>query len=78
MIPRDTFEQINKYVHDRIAPSPFLYAVLSNDLTVATARADGANRAAFDEIVAFVCDQLPLGCRGSAQAVRTWLAKRSG
>jgi hypothetical protein len=77
MIPPDTLAQINNYVHHRGAPGAFLYAVLSNDLNAAFDQADDANRAGFAEIVAYVFNQLPMACRGSAQAVRNWLARPS-
>lgn len=77
-IPRHTLNDLDNYVHHHHPVSAFLYAVLSNNLYVACMKADEYNRPVLVDIALYVEAELPIACRGSVEAVETWLEIRMG
>lgn len=67
-------EALKDYVERRIEPGGFLYAVLSNDLKGAFARADSYNRASLFQILQFCWMEIPATCWGSVEKVEAWLS----
>jgi hypothetical protein len=74
-VPPEIIDSLKRYVEDRIPVGGFLTAVLANDLYMAFARADQVNEYHLRAITAYV-DTLPIGCRGSYEAVRKWLKRQ--
>jgi hypothetical protein len=72
-IPRDTLAALDAYVNDRRPVGGFLHAVLSNRLYEACMRADSSNGPWLRQIALYVEGELPIACRGSAEAVEAWL-----
>lgn len=68
-----TIECIQNFVHKRIPPRDFLYAVLTNNLLEAFATADSANTAAMADIVGYCYNKIPASCWGSREKVAAWL-----
>lgn len=66
---------IERYVHDRIRPGGFMYAVLTNDLKQACARSDAENRYLLFEIVNYLYNEIPFCIWGSVEAVEAHLMK---
>lgn len=69
-------ESIDAYVATGRPTGGFLEAVLSNDLKDAIGRADGRALDSLPHIVAYLYNQCPLGCWGSRERVREWIAAR--
>lgn len=63
------------YITQGIPPGGFLFAVLSNDLREACARADDINRHLLFEIVGWLWNEAPAPCWGSPAKVNAWLAE---
>lgn len=57
---------------NRIRLGDFMYAVLTNDLTQAVARADDINIQNLDTWVRWLHCYAPVECWGSPERVRTW------
>ena len=66
---------ITRYVQARIPTGGFLKAVLSNDLKEAVFQADDENIDLLPQIVKYLYNEVPSGCWGSPEKVRTWLAR---
>ena len=77
MIPESTKTTLDLYVQQGIPTGGFLYAVLTNDLFGAVAKADIYNRAALYEICNYVYNDMPSACWGSPKIVKEWLERRN-
>jgi hypothetical protein len=75
-IPRHMMESMVRYMHDRIEPGGFLYAVVTNDLKGAVARADSTNIELIPVYVSFLYNEAPSECWGSNEKVGKWLSGR--
>lgn len=71
-LPNHMQDAARRYVEDGAHVGGFLEAVLSNDLVGAFGRADSANRDAMEDWVAWLYNDAPAGCWGSAEAVEQW------
>jgi hypothetical protein len=69
----ETKEEIDQYINYGRQPSGFLSAVISNDLADALYMADSQNAIDLREIVKYVNDKAPVGCRGSQPTIRYWV-----
>ncbi len=65
--------QLDAYVNNLHPVGSFLYAILTNDLKNAFARADSRNLPYIHTYVKYVYNQMPTRCRGSEEAVKNWL-----
>ncbi len=72
MIPRGSKAGIDCYVDNGVPTGSFLYAVLSNDLFEAIARADDENQLALATICRYIDNYTPSTCHGSPEKVRDW------
>lgn len=72
MIPRAPKVGIDNYVDTGCPTGSFLYAVLSNDLFEAVARADSDNRLALASICEYIYNYTPNTCHGSPEKVAAW------
>lgn len=70
-------ESIVDYVLDGADPGSFLYAVLTNDLKEACARADLENQRRLFDIMNFLYNCCPSGCFGSVAKVNYWLERKA-
>lgn len=68
-IPGYTREALQRYVDNKILPSGFLLAVLSNDLMGAVGRADVDNSMALVSICKFIHNRMPGNSWGSEDKV---------
>jgi hypothetical protein len=66
-------QSLKSYVENKVPPGGFLYAVLSNDLTGACAKADEHNQKQLFDIVNYVYNNLPYNSWGSPEKVKKWL-----
>lgn len=73
MIPAHTQADLDRYVQHKILPGQFLISVLSNDLFGAVSRADSENLAALPDIVKYIYNELPSGCWGSREQIRSFV-----
>jgi len=71
--PNGVIESLHRYVDERILPSDFIYAVLTNNLREAFRLADEANLAALHEIVIYCWNNIPAECWGNPAKVAAWL-----
>jgi hypothetical protein len=67
---------VERYINARIAPGPFLRAVICNDLREAIARADDENLAHLREWVRWFHWEAPAKCHGSDEVMQRWLEGR--
>jgi hypothetical protein len=74
-IPARIREALVRYVELRLRTGDFLYAVLTNDLFAAIARADDECLRALPAIVAWIHNKTPCSCHGSPACVSRWLRK---
>ena len=72
-IPQELKVGLKRYVEDHIETGGFLRAVLENDLTKATGKADEENIHLLREIVNYIFNELPMSCWGSKEKVAKWL-----
>lgn len=72
-IPHYMHEGVILYVEKGIKPGSFLTAILSNDFMEACRRADDNNAACMFEY-GRVLYSAPIGCHGSPEKVRDWIA----
>ena len=73
-IPEHMQDGMRRYIENGIPPGSFQRAVLSNDLMQAFARADDVNVAAMADYARFLYNDAPVGCYGSIEAVKSWVA----
>lgn len=77
MLPEHTKNDIDNYVSKKYPPGDFLYAVLTNDLFEAVARADDINLYSLIDIIKYIYNDVPSTCWGSPEAVAEWLDGRA-
>lgn len=76
-VPKELHDGIVRYAAFRVPrPGHFMYAVLTNDLREACARADVDCAAHLWDLVYFLGNYAPAGCWGSAEQVAEWLEDR--
>jgi hypothetical protein len=73
VVPTDMRLALDLYAENHHPFGDFLYAVLSNDLREATARADEYNLPNLGAFVAYCWNELPAACWGSPEKVAQWL-----
>jgi hypothetical protein len=73
-IPFHLWEGLVEYLSDRRPVGGFLTAVLSNDLTTASVRADPMVREHLVDVVLFLVNYAPADAWGSERKVAAWLA----
>lgn len=66
----------DEYRDNGIPPSDFIYAVLTNNLKEAFARADADNERDMREIVCYVYNNMPSAAWGDPDKVAAWLLHR--
>ena len=76
MIPERTKETIDLYVSHGCEPGGFMYAVLTNDLFGAIARADVENRANLQAICQYIYNDICSDCWGSKEKVQAWMKQK--
>lgn len=64
---------MRRYIENGIPPGGFAMAVLTNDLATAFRHADPKNRAAMDEWVRFLVNEVPARAWGSREQVEEWM-----
>jgi hypothetical protein len=72
-LTEDDLQPLRIYIDHKIEPGGFLTAVLCNDLTEATGRADVYNRRKLFEYIQFLYNDAPGDCWGSREKVSAWL-----
>lgn len=70
----DWKQQVWRYGGDRIPPSPFVQAILANDINRARKHATLEEWGMVHEIVDYIHQFLPASSHGSLDAVNVWLA----
>ena len=76
-IPEHTMQALMHYRYDKIRPSSFLTAVLSNNLIEAYAKADDLNIANMYAIVKHIYNDMPMTAWGSIEKVNAWLGEEA-
>ena len=71
-IPVDVRNSIDAWVTRAIPPGSFVTAVLENNLSEAFAHADDWSLDAMHSIVAYVYNEIPSPCWGSAEKMKAW------
>lgn len=71
-MPRNIKDIIDLYVDKGYPVGSFLYAVLTNNLFEAAARADQQNQFALTSICQYIYNYTPGSCWGSVKAVKDW------
>lgn len=66
---------LDEYARDHVRRGDFLWAVLSNDLSSAVARADLENLVTLPAIVSYVYNELPGPCWGSQEKYTAWVRR---
>jgi hypothetical protein len=74
-IRENMMESLTRYIAQGCPVGDFLSAVLANDLSDAVGRADDENMANLPAYVAYLYNEAPPACRGSREAVRSWITK---
>lgn len=75
-LPEHMRDGFRLYIEKGIPGGSFMDAVLSNDLVDAFARADHINQVCMFDTVAFLVNNAPIGCYGSAEHVSDWIKHR--
>lgn len=75
-IPVNIKASIDAHVMSGKPTGSFLQAVLENDLKTAVVKADEENYLLLGAIVGYCCNEIPVACWGSEDAVAAW--QRSG
>ena len=75
VIPERIMNNLLYYVKGEEAPGGFLYAVLSNNLFSAMARADKEMKPLIPLLVQYIHWEVPGGCHGSPEHVKAWMEK---
>lgn len=74
-IPPEIKASIDAHVMSGKPTGSFLQAVLENDLKTAVMKADQANYLLLGAIVGYCCNEIPVVCWGSEDAVAKWRKK---
>jgi hypothetical protein len=69
-------EAVENYLMYGLEPGGFLTAVLSNNLFLASSRADHWNRQNLADITKMLYHNLPAGSFGDSQTVKDWLSDK--
>lgn len=77
-VPVHLHRGLVNYVENGIRTGNFLYAVLTNDLKDACARADDSSKHAIYEVVQWLYNHAPSACWGNVENVSNWLKKAEG
>jgi hypothetical protein len=72
-VKENTKEQIDEYVRIGRPVGSFVRAVLENDLRESFGCADDQNREDLFDIVRYCHNDIPGGCWGSREKVKSWL-----
>ena len=75
MIPEHCRESLQAYIETGRPTGSFLRAVLCDSLVQAFGQADSINRNRLTDYGAFLHQQAPIGCWGSLERVKAWIAK---
>ena len=75
-LPEATKATIDNYVDNRWEPGRFVTAVMANNLIEAFSWADENNTICMRDIVSYVYNEVPMGCRGSYEKVEAWLKEK--
>lgn len=73
-LPQHCRDQAVDYVKRGYVPGSFLSAVLRNDLISAAEHADDINRGLLYQWACFVYNAVPMGARGSQEAIDNWVS----
>ncbi len=76
VIPENMIESITAYVEEGQPLGHFLYALMTNDLNGAMARADTYTKLILPTYVMYVHWQIPGECHGSAEKVKAWMQEK--
>lgn len=74
-IPPEIKASIDGHVMSGKPTGSFVQAVLENDLKTAVLKADEANYLLLGAIIGYCCNELPVVCWGSEDAVAAWARK---
>jgi len=72
-IPEPSMAALRLYIDKRVKPGDFLTAVLENNLMRACSHADDDNIDLIPVYAAYLYNEIPGNCHGSAEAVAEWL-----
>jgi len=75
-IPDHMATGLARYLERRIPTGSFLEMVLSNNLIGALSTADDKNIMALPAYGAYLYNKTPIGCYGSPEAYKNWLADK--
>ena len=75
-LPELLRDGMQRYIESQIRTGSFLECVLKNDLFGALGKADDLNRYRLFEICAWIYNNAPGECYGSAEKVERWIAGR--
>lgn len=76
LIPERIMNNLLQYVEGNEVPSSFLYALLSNNVFEAIARADDEMQPLIPWLVKFISWEIPYECHGSSAKVTAWMDKK--
>lgn len=76
VIPDDMMQSIKYYVEEGQALGHFLYALMTNDLNGAMARADTYTKLILPTYVMYVHWEIPGNCHGSPEKVKAWMQEK--
>lgn len=74
-IPDYMMDGLRAYIEHGIEPGSFLSAVISNDLREAISCADDTNIRNLPAYVAYLYNEAPSPCWGSAEKMQAWAAR---
>lgn len=74
LIPSHMHEGLSRYVLRGVPPGSFMQLILANDFMAAAGRADEDNQRALFGWCRFLYNFVPGGCKGSLDAVNSWIA----
>lgn len=75
LIPEHMMAALADYIERGLKPGDFLCAVIRNDMVEARARADIGNLRALQAYAAYLYDEAPAECWGSAEKMEAWMAR---
>lgn len=77
-LPEHMRDAMKMYLEHGVEPGGFLYAVLTNNLKEAFARADHINTQHLGNIVSYCMWEIPSDCWGSVEKVREYMNRFKG